>query len=160
MTWTILLGIGTAAAFAAHQPRSALLTLGDTICTLLVVLLGIKYGIAKLSTFDAVCQFTAIVGLVLWIVFNSPLIAIIFAISIDFIVALPTFRHSWLHPKEETWQTFGIGVIASALALISLQEYRVSGWIFPVYLLLSNAAIALTIIYRRKQKGLSLARNT
>src|SRR5476651_2332592 len=70
-TWTLLTGIATAAAFAAHEPKTAILTLGITISTGLVVLLGLKYGIAKLSLFDGVCQFGAIVGLILWLVIGS-----------------------------------------------------------------------------------------
>ena len=157
-TWTLLLAIATAAAFAAHEPRTALLTFGDTVCTLAVVILGLRYGIAKLSRFDFLCQAGAILGLVLWLIFNSPQIAIIFSLAIDFIVMMPTVRHSWLMPKEETWQTFAIGVFASALTLISLVHYSFSSLAFPVYLGITNALIALTIIYSRKRKGLSLAR--
>ena len=157
-TWTLLIGIATAASFAAHQPRSAILTLGDTFCTFIIVLLGIKHGVAKLSLFDFACQAAAVLGLILWLVFDSPLIAIIFAVTIDFIVTLPTLKHSWIYPQEETWQTFGISALACGLTLLSLSEFRFSGWIFPVYLLLSNLALSSTIIYRRQQKGMSLAR--
>src|SRR5258707_14662940 len=84
LTWTILLAIATSAAFASHEPRSAFLTLGDLIGTGLTLILGLKYGVAKFSWLDAFCQVGAAVGLVLWLVFNSPEIAIIAAIVIDF----------------------------------------------------------------------------
>ncbi len=149
-TWTLLLVIATSAAFAAHQPRSAFLTLGDLIGTGTTLVLGLKYGIAKFSWFDGACQVAAVIGLILWLAFNSPAIAIIASIIIDFIAAMPTLRHSWLHPKEETWQTFGVLVVASTLTIISLSVFSVTSLAFPLYLLLINAAIALTIIYRHR----------
>ena len=109
LTWTILTSIATAAAFAAHEPRSALLTLGATICCASVVVLGLKFGIAKFSKFDILCQVGAILGLIFWLVFDSPVIGIAVPVAIDFIGAMPTVRHGWLKPGEETWQTFLIG---------------------------------------------------
>lgn len=157
-TWTLLTAIATAAAFTAHQPRTALLTLGSTICTGAVVILGLRYGIAKLSKFDGLCQAGAIVGLILWLVLDSPSIAIFFVLSIDFIVMLPTLRHSWLKPQEETWQTYLIGLASAVLTLISLSEYNFVSLAFPAYLLFSDSLLACVIILKRKQKSLSLAR--
>ena len=150
-TWTLLLGIGSAAAFAAHQPRSALLTLGDAIATFSVVVLGLRFGIAKLSRFDAICQVAAITGLILWALFNSPAIDIIFAIVVDFAVSLPTLRHSWLKSFEETWQTYAASSVAGVFTLASLNELKFSGWAFPLYLLLINAILAITIIVGRRR---------
>jgi hypothetical protein len=157
-TWTLLTGIATAAVFASHEPRAAILTLGSSICTGLVVILGLKYGIAKMSLFDGLCQLGAIIGLALWLIFNSPAVAIAFSLAIDFIVMLPTLRHSWLHPQEETWQTFIIGIIAALFILASLSDYNFASLAFPVYLMLADLLVASVIIYRRNRKGLTLSR--
>ena len=155
LTWTILTAIATAAAFAAHEPKTALLTLGGTICTAAVVILGLKYGIAKFSRFDIFCQIGAVLGLIGWLAFDSPALGVIIPLIIDFIGALPTIRHSWLKPLEETWQTFLIGVIASALTLASLTRFNIVSLLYPVYLLIANGVLVLIILYRRRQLGLS-----
>jgi len=159
-TWMLLTGIATAAAFAAHQPKTALLTLASVICVAAVVILGLKYGIAKFSLFDGLCQSGAILGLVLWLVFNSPLIAIVASVSIDFVAALPTMRHSWLNPAEETWQTFLIGTIAATLTTLSLTSHSLEAILYPMYLVFANGAIALIVVYRRKQLDISLSRHS
>jgi hypothetical protein len=158
-TWTLLLIIATSAAFAAHQTRSALLTLGDTFGTLLVLVLGIKYGIAKFNWFDGLCQLGAILGLILWFLFDSPEIAIIASICVDFIASIPTIRHSWQSPNEETWQAFGLTVIASTLTILSLSVFRVTSLAFPIYLLLVNLAVVVVVIYRRHKLGIKFSRN-
>lgn len=160
LTWTLLTGIATAAAFAAGEPRSALLTLGASICTTAVLLLGFRYGIAKFSLFDGLCQTGAIVGLILWLVFGSPAIAIVASVTIDLIGALPTIRHAWLKPAEETWQTFLIGTVAAVLTVLSLNSYSVEGLLYPLYLIFANGAIAAIVVYKRKQIGISLSRHS
>ena len=157
-TWTLLMAIATAAAFAAHAPRSAFLTLGDTFCVFAVVILGLKYGVAKMTLFDAACQGLAVLGLILWLIFNSPSIALIFSIVVDFVVALPTIKHSWNDPTEETWQAFAIATVASIFTLVSLDKYAFTDLAFPAYLLFANGAIATVVVYRRKHKQLSLSR--
>jgi len=157
-TWTLLTAIATAAAFAEHAPHAALLTLGSTISTGMVVLLGLKFGIAKLTRFDALFQAGAVVGLVIWLLLSSPTAAIVITMIIDFIAALPTIRHGWLKPGEETWQTFALSGVAAAFVFASLVTYTFADLAFPVYLFFANSLIVAIIIYRRKQKGISLTR--
>lgn len=156
LTWTLLLLIGTAGAFAAHEVRSALLTTGDLVGTGLILLLGVKYGIAEFSKFDFFCQAGALLGLVLWFVFNSPTIGIVAVIAVDLLGSLPTLRHSWKNPKEETWQTFVIVSLASVITLITLTNFNVASLAYPGYLLVINLSFASVVIYRRVHLGISL----
>lgn len=156
LTWTILTSIATAAAFAAGAPRSALLTLGSAICTAAVVVLGVYYGTAKFSRFDIVCQIGAFLGLALWLILKAPIWGIIIPVGIDFVAVLPTLRHSWLKPGEETWQTFIIGVIAASLTVVSLTDYSLAGLLYPAYLVIANGVIVLAVLGRRKHLGLGL----
>ncbi len=155
ITWSLLIGIGAAALFASHQPRAALLLTADTIATFAVVLFGLKYGMAKLDRFDIFCQIGAIMGLIFWLVFNSPMIAIVATITIDFIGTVPTLRHSWSHPEEETVITFVLGIVATSFTLLSLKSYSVTAWMYPAYLLFSNGLLVITI-----QHGQRIAQKT
>ena len=151
ITWTLLTAIATAATFAVHEPRTAFLTLGSCLSTLLIVILGTWYGIAKLSLFDVACQLLAIIGLLLWLLFNSPLIAIIATVAIDFVGFLPTLRHAWLKPQEETWQAFAWSVLAIAFTLASLTNYSAASLVYPLYLFLADGLLTITIILRRQK---------
>jgi len=158
LTWTLLLAIGTAGAFAAHEIRTALLTTGDLIGTGLTLLLGLKYGIAKFSWFDGFCQAGAVLGLILWLIFNSPVVGILAVIFIDCIGLLPTLKHSWNEPMEETWQTFAVLIVASTLTLLSISDFNTASLAYPIYLLLANALVTVVVIYRRLKLGFLLSR--
>ncbi len=144
-TWTLLTGIGTAIAVTQHQYATAALIGSAGIATVLVVILGLRYGIAKYSILDGVCQVAALIGLMLWYIFNSPTIAIIAVVLIDFIAAVPTYRHSWIEPEEETQSTYVFESIASVLTLFALSSYSIVSVLYPAYLLFSNTLI-VTII--------------
>lgn len=159
-TWTLLTGIATVATFIAGEYRTALLMLGSTLCCGLVVILGFKYGFAKFSKFDALCWAGALLGIFLWFFFESPTLAIITVTTIDCIGIIPTIRHSWLEPQEETWQTFAVSAFASALTILSLEHLSIDGALYPIYLVLGNLAIVVAVIYRRLQKGISLSRHS
>jgi hypothetical protein len=152
--WTVLVGIGAIALFASHDYNAAWLLVGDAIATFAVVIVGIRYGTAELDKFDIFCLIGAVVGLILWLVFNSPLIAIVATIVIDFIGTIPTVRHSYLHPEEETYITFALGIIATIFTLLSLSDYSFSSWVYPAYLLFSNALLTVTIFYGQRAKHL------
>jgi hypothetical protein len=157
-TWTLLTSIATVAAFASGAPRAALLTLGATLATLSIVILGLRYGIAKLTKFDLVCQVGAVIGLILWAVFNSPALGLAFTLGIDLTGGLHTVYHAWRKPQEETWEAFFVGGIASILTLLSLSTYRFADLAFPIYFVLFDLIITIIIISRRMQTDVPLRR--
>ena len=156
-TWTLLIAIGGFAALDAHQLRTAILTFGDAAQAGIILLLGFRYGFAKLSLFDGFCQVGALLGLTLWLVFNNPVVAIVATVLIDLVAALPTFRHAWLKPQEETWQTFFISSVGAATGLASLSSFTVASLTYPVYLFLLGLSLSATIVARRRMKHLPLA---
>ena len=149
ITWTLLTGIAMAAQISAGEYRAAWFTGGATIATGSVVILGLWHGYVKYTQFDIVCQMLAVVGIILWQIFNDPLIALYMSIAVDLIGLLPTLRHSWQKPYEETWQTFFIGAIAAIFAFIALDTFNQTTLLYPIYILLANISLFTTILYRR-----------
>ncbi|MEO6513496.1 MAG: hypothetical protein ABIR37_02280 [Candidatus Saccharimonadales bacterium] len=147
--WSLLTGIATAAAYADGQIPSAVLTLAATIETALIVILGLKHGDRKFERFDVVCQIGAVSGLILWVIFSSPVIAIIATVTIDFVALLPTLRHSWLKPDEETISTFVLSGIGALFAALAVTNPTISGLTYPIYIVLANFALVALLMLRR-----------
>lgn len=149
ITWTLLTGIATAAEIAAHEYATAIFTGAAAVETGLVVVLGLRHGYVKYTSFDVVCQIAAIVGIILWQVFNSPVIGVVGAVAIDFVGALPTFRHSWLDPSEETWQTYALAGLGGAFAVAALTDYNWISLPYAVYIIAVNVVLSGIIVKRR-----------
>lgn len=148
LNWSILTAIASAASFSDHQYASAILTLLASVETLSVVILGWRYGDRRIASFDIGCQIAAAVGLVLWLIFNSPSIAIIATISIDLIAGLPTLKHAWEKPHEETAITFFLGSLAAFFTVLAAQNHKITALAFPLYLVVINFVIS-SVIYSR-----------
>lgn len=153
--WSILTGIATAAAIADNQWPSAILTGASTIQTGAICVLGFKYGDRKIEAFDVACQVGAVVGLLLWLVFDSPQVAILATVSIDFIAGLPTYKHAWLKPSEETRSTYVLATIAAALALLAITDRAVSGIAYPLFIFFANVLISSELIFSPHRKKLT-----
>ncbi|MGH7241658.1 MAG: hypothetical protein ACREGB_05165 [Candidatus Saccharimonadales bacterium] len=149
LTWSLLTGIATAAEVSAHEYITAIFTGAATFETAIVVLLGLHYGFVKYARFDIVCQLAAIVGIILWQVFDSPAVAVFGAVLIDLIGGLPTLKHAWLKPHEETWQTFALSGVGSVFGVLALHSYNWVSLPYILYLVLANSVLTLVIVLRR-----------
>lgn len=150
--WSLLTAIASAASFSDGQYASGILALLASIETMSVVILGWRYGDREFGGFDLICQAGAIVGLLLWVIFNSPAIAIIASLTIDFIASLPTLKHAWQKPNEETAITYFLGAIAAIFTIAAAKDYRITAIAFPIYLVLANFLVS-GILYGRRRAG-------
>jgi hypothetical protein len=156
--WSLLTGISAAAALADKQYPSAVLSLAACAECMAIVIFGLKLGDRRFEIFDVACQAGAIIGLVLWIVFNSPLIAIVASAAIDFIAGLPTMKHIWQKPREESPSVFILSATGAALALAAVRHPHLSGLVMPTYITLVNLSmVGLFFVtpYKERQKSRS-----
>lgn len=151
LTWSLLTGIACAASFADKQYPSAILMFFATLETLTVVALGLRKGDHKFERFDVVCQASAIVGLVLWLFFNSPTIAVVASLAIDLVGALPTLKHSWQKPGEETALTFFLAGIGGLCTVLVVESWKITAIAYPMYIAFVNL-LTVAIILGRNRK--------
>lgn len=154
-TWSLLTGIACAASFADKQYPSAILMFFATIETLIIVLLGFKHGDRKFGRFDITCQLAAIVGIGLWLAFNSPTIAVAAAVLIDLVGALPTIKHAWQKPGEETALTFALAGIGGLCTVLAAGNWKITAVAYPMYIFLCNVVIVAFIIGRTKRTAVA-----
>ena len=150
MTWTLITCLTTVAELSAGDWKTAVLTGAAMMETAAVVVLGFRYGYVRYTRFDILCQIAALIGLTLWLAFDSPLTAVIASVAIDLVAAFPTFRHSWLSPHEETWPTFAMSGVGACIALFALNSYTLISVSFPLYMVILNISIAGTILVARR----------
>jgi len=149
ITWTLITAVATIAEFANSEYITAIFTSSAVIATGTIIILGLRYGCAKYSFFDVVCQLGVLVGFYLWWLFDSPALAVVAMVTIDLLGALPTVRHSWIAPSEETWLTYAFSGLGGVFAVLALTSYNITSLSYPIYLVFINTLLA-TIIYTKK----------
>lgn len=152
-TWFLLTGIAAAAAFSDGQAAAGFFALAGTLATGAVVIAGWRYGDRTFTRLDIVCQVSVFVGLVLWFIFNSPAIAVWAVIIIDFVGFVPTYKHAWDKPKEETPTFFALvclGGLMATFAAVPVGGWAVTSVAYPLYVALSMASCLAILLLRTK----------
>ena len=90
-----------------------------------------------------------IIGALLWYIFNSPAMAVIAMVCIDFIGGIPTQVHCWEKPHEETLSMFIMSGISALFTILAIQEWKITAFAFPLFLLVINIDYILMISLRR-----------
>ena len=146
LVWSVLLGIGSAAAFTTRQLPAGVLSLCDALACGLVVLVGYKHGDRALGRLDVACLLGAFLALGLWGLLNSAAVAAVVIVVTDFVGAIPTFRHSWLRPYEETWLAFVLSGLSGAVALLAANFAVLTAVVYPLYILMANFMIVTLLL--------------
>lgn len=149
-TWMLLNIINLAAALSVGAWQTAIYGAAGAIATGAIVLVGIKHGVKKYTKFDIFCQVTALLGIPLWLTTGKPELAVLVLLIVDLVAGLPTLRHAWKSPHEETWQAFALSAFGGMLTLISLNRYDMVALTMPLYIFIFDALLVLTILRRRK----------
>ncbi len=150
-TWMLLSFIASIASFSAGAIPSAIVTLALTLECFFIVLISIGRGKFSYTRFDKYCQSFALFGLFLWWWSSNPLTVLLCFVAVDAIGALPTFRHAWRRPHEETISTFSLSIIGNAIVLFAAPVFVFSQILAPAYLLSLNTLLTSEILFRRRQ---------
>jgi hypothetical protein len=145
-TWTAIQAIGAAAAFSDHQIPAAVYTLFCSLECGAIVVLGLKRGDHTFEKLDIFCLAGAVAGLLTLALLKSPALAVLVSVATDFLGAVPTVKHSWLRPREETWSTYALFGVGSAITLLIANFHILTAIAYPLYLLLFDTLVTVLIL--------------
>lgn len=103
----------------------------------IVVLFTMKYGKPGWTKVDKCCLSGAIIGIILWQMFDNPTFAILMSVGTVFLASIPTFVSAWHDPDHEdklAWTIFFVSCVCAVIAIpgFTLEEAMVRPAIFLV----------------------------
>lgn len=101
------------------------------------------------TKFDIVCGVISLLAIVLWIVFGSFELAVLFAVFADIAASIPTIIKAWKFPETETVTVFITSLIVGLITLPSIPSFTIIDASFQIYLIVVNL-ILIFAISRRK----------
>lgn len=118
---------------------------------LTIAILSVKYGEGGLEDrTDLFCLFGAIVSIILWIIFNNPVVALVTNLAIDSFAIVPTIKKSYLRPEgEDFWAWFGTG-LADSLNMFAVEKFTFAILLYPIYMLVSDLIIIIILAIKKK----------
>lgn len=124
-------------------------TLFSALVALIVVIYAFKYRNLTISKIDWVCFIGAVISLILWLLFNQPLIAVILLILTDLLAFIPTFRKTWNLPHDETLFEYGMASLKFIVAFFAFSSFSIVTVMYPAYLVIANITFVIFALIRR-----------
>jgi hypothetical protein len=122
---------------------------GYVLSSFLIAILSVKYGYGKFHKRDTISLIIAALGIILWQLTNSPLIAILIVIVIDFAGFWLTLVKTWHAPHSETLISWQLSLIGAVLSVFSAGTWKFTIIIYPLYAVLGTTLLVWLIMYRR-----------
>ncbi|HEX3095719.1 MAG TPA: hypothetical protein VHQ20_01205 [Patescibacteria group bacterium] len=142
LIWVALLVLALLSQRIGGAKDSLLLTIGDLIGSSVILGLAIFKGTNKWHWVDKASLVGAGIGFICLFVFKQPIVGLAITIFIDACGAVPTIRKSFIDPKSETLSTWIIVGVAGIFGAISVGSFNLVILIYPIYLIVSNFAVA------------------
>ncbi len=155
VTWGVaflLNSIGFANQYASGAGNSLWLFGAAAIATGAIFGASIFKGIGGYSKLDIFAVATTLLGVALWLVFDSPLLSILSMLVVVIVSMTPTIIKAKSHPESETKIAWLFGSISSFLAVISVGELNWVLLILPLNAALVQAYIVYILYFRAKHR--------
>ena len=149
--WGLLEGIAFFAQLSKGAGAGAWATGFTAMMCFVIAAAAIFRGEKQITNPDWWSFFGALLGLVLWQMTDSPLLAIILVSLVDALAFVPTFRKSFFKPYEETATTYSLGIFKAAISLVALEAFNTTTWLYPASLVLTNTLFVTMLLVRRRK---------
>jgi len=126
-------------------------TLTGVIGTFCVAAVALRLGEKHIRMSDWISFGAALFAIVLWVLTDTPLLAVIIAAIINFLAMAPTFRKSYVNPFQESTSIWVLDIIRFSMGIIALESLNLTTALFPAALVLGNAMLVAMILVRRRQ---------
>ena len=151
-TWWVWTAVGLMAAssyYASGAGQTIWFALSYVVGPISVALLSVKYGEGEWSRFDRICLMSAGGSLALWMIFSSPLVALLLNLVIDFMGALPTIRKAYHDPSGEDRIAWALYFFGALVNMFAIETFEFSIVIYPIYMFVVIGMITV-LVFRKK----------
>lgn len=151
-TWIIWASLNTvmlAGMYATHTVNGQIVA---AVCgNWIVAFLALKRGAPGWSRLDKACLAGAVLGIVLWIVFSSPVLAILLSASVVFIGSIPTFKSAWEDPGRENFAAWACYWISCIFSLMAVTQWTLANAAQPVVFFAVDSIVMFLLLRPRKR---------
>ncbi|MFT5831924.1 MAG: hypothetical protein ACI9SY_000301 [Candidatus Paceibacteria bacterium] len=153
--WGLFPLIAFFAQYAEEVSSVIWITLSTALLPLAVVAVSYLNPAAywKLKARDYYLGGLAVFTILLWYLTNDAVLAIVLALTADFLAGIPTLIKSYTHPFSEDWQPYALNAIGFTLGIFAIQEWVVAEAAYLVYLAIITSVFTVLIFVRQRMSA-------
>lgn len=127
------------------------------ICSLMVAVLSLRFGVNEWKWVDTAAITGAIASAIVWKLVGSSDLALVLGTLAHFCGYIPTFRKTWVRPADENKIVWSIFCLANILGILGVSGLDFSKWtwqavLFAAYDLIMCLIVILLSIRKLKTK--------
>ncbi len=149
-TWWILTFVGIVTGLSYYFSGAVdtiWVPIADIFGIFIIAVLSIKFGEGGTSKFDISCFIVSVIGLILWYIFKSPVVALILNLLMDFVGILPTIKKSYLEPTGESKISWAMTFIGNVLNFGAVTSTTFGILLYPIYMSITSGAVAVLLYF-------------
>lgn len=151
LVWALLTAIAFVGQLSDNGGPGAYVTGVTAGISFLIFFLALKRGEKNITRSDKANLAAALLAIIPWLLTDNPVFSVILITIIDFLGFVPTIRKSWDKPYEETLIHYVFAGLKFVLAIIALDNYSLTTWLYPASLVAANLLFVIMLVIRRKQ---------
>lgn len=151
LVWASLTAIAFAGQLYAGAGPGAWITGLTAVISFIIFGLAIRKGEKNITFSDKANLLGAFVALAVWPFMKDPLLSIIIITVVDFLGFIPTIRKSYYKPYEETLIHYVLAGLKFVLAIVALENYSLTTWLYPTSLVAANLLFVPMLLIRRRK---------
>lgn len=152
LVWAISSWTLVASSWVLGARNTLWVFMASALGQLTIAILAIKLGQAKWLLFDKICFSLALIGIIIWIAFNSPAVALMMSIIVSLLGLIPTLMKAWKQPETESPTAWALFQIGNSLNLLAINQFVWTIAICPIYNFFASGSIFLAV-FRKKIKN-------
>ncbi len=150
LVWTLTFGIAGAGVIQGGSLLVGAGIVGGALIMTYITWLSLWNGTTDITMSDRIALAAALIACGLWIFFDNPVAAILFATGIDLVGYFPTMRKSWHAPEDESVTAWTGYVVSYTLAIAGLRTYNFFTLTYLLMTALASLVLLIEILVRKR----------
>lgn len=145
-TWWILSCVVLITLVTYHSSgagNTLWMVVGDLIGVLSIAILSIWYGHGGGEWIDFASLIGAIIALVMYLAFSSPIIAMATLLAVDFLAMMPTWIKTYDSPRSEDWFAWFLTTLGHTVSMFAVERWIFAIIAYPIYHSIASGLVVL-----------------
>jgi len=151
LIWAVISSIGFMAQMTEGSGAGSWACGFGSFGCYVIFIIALFKGERNIQRNDWIILGVALSAIPLWVMTKTPVWSVVLVCIIDTLGYFPTLRKSWAKPYEESAGAYILLSLCHLFALLAIEHYTISTWLYPAVLVLSNSFTATFLVLRRRR---------
>lgn len=150
--WLVLGLIAVFSQLAKGATSSLWLPSLETVGSLVIFLLSIKYGVGGFNKKDYIALLVSALGLTAWYFTKEAAVALYLVIIVDACGLYLVLHKAYNHPETETHTPWLLAAIGGMFTLLAVGSWNIILLSYPIFIIVANVAVNIAILIGDKRE--------